>query len=134
MTSGSIPLGTKGTFSLEVDEKHCTKRGDHLIFSTPNMVQLLEWAAIEALRPYLSDAEISVGTMVEVRHLAPTPRGARVKADAIVRECAGSRVLFAVDIFDDREKIGEAMHERFVLDRDRYLRRLEKKLAAVAQP
>lgn len=130
MSDQIIPVGGRGAFAFEVEEKHCTRRGEHSIFSTPNMVQLLEWAAMEALRPHLSEAQITVGTKVDVRHLAPTPKGMHVRAEATVRESEGARVLLDVEIFDDAEKIGEAVHERYVLDRDRYLRRLEKKIAA----
>lgn len=125
-----ITVGAKGSFEHVVEERHCTTRGDYKIFSTPNMVQLLEWAAIEALKPFLAEGQISVGTHVDVRHQAPTPLGGTVRAEAVAREVEGARVLFDVEIFDAQEKVGSAVHERYVLDFDRYIRRLEKKIAA----
>lgn len=129
-----IKPGVKGHYAHVVEDRHCTQRGDHKIFSTPNMVQLLEWAAIDALKPHLGAGQISVGTHIDVRHLAPTLKGMQVRAEAVVREVEGSRVLFEVEIFDELEKVGAAMHERFVLDIDRYVRRLTKKGAGAAPP
>jgi fluoroacetyl-CoA thioesterase len=130
----ALKPGVKGHHEHVVEDRHCTQRGRHKIFSTPNMVQLLEWAAIDALKPYLTEGQISVGTHIDVRHLAPTLKGMKVRAEAVVHEVAGARVLFEVEIFDEVEKVGAATHERFVLDLDRYVRRLEKKAAGAAPP
>ncbi len=130
-TESALEPGVKGRHEHVVEERHCTQRGEHKIFSTPNMVQLLEWAAIDALKPHLGAGQISVGTHIDVKHLAPTLMGMRVRAEAVVREISGARVLFDVEIFDDVEKVGAATHERYVLDLDRYVRRLEKKAAAL---
>lgn len=127
-----IKSGAVGRIEQVVEDRHCTQRGAYKIFSTPNMVQFLENAAIEALKPVLGENRISVGTMVEVRHLAPTPVGMRVAAEAVVRQVEGARVVFDVELSDGFEKVGVAVHERYVLDMDRYFRRLEKKIA-VAQ-
>jgi predicted thioesterase len=93
---------------------------------------LLEMAAIEALNPRLPEGFVSVGTRVEVRHLAPTPLGMRVWADARVEAVDGSKVTFSVKIFDQAEQVGEATHDRHVLDLDRYTRRLAKKVETAA--
>lgn len=130
MSDVSISPGAKGSAAHQVEERHCTLRGEYRIFSTPNMVQLLERAAIDALNPFLTDKQISVGTRIDVKHLAPTPEGGNVRAEAEVQEVDGARVVFGVEIFDDLEKVGEAVHDRYVLDFDRYVRRLEKKIAA----
>jgi fluoroacetyl-CoA thioesterase len=130
MDHPAIKPGTVGHFQHVVEERHCTQRGEHKIFSTPNMVQFLEWAAIEALKPALRPDQISVGTHVDVKHLAPTPLGMRIRAQATVREVDGARVVFDVELFDEVDTVGKASHERYVLDLDRYMRRLEKKVAA----
>jgi fluoroacetyl-CoA thioesterase len=128
-----VKPGAVGRFEHIVEERHCTQRGEHKIFSTPNMVQFLEWAAIEALKPVLRPDQISVGTNVEVKHLAPTPLGMTVRAEATVREVDGARIVFDVELFDDIDKVGTAAHERYVLDLDRYMRRLEKKVVAAKE-
>lgn len=126
-----INIGLTGEVSWNVDRKWCTQRGDYHIFSTPSMVQLAEKAAIEALLPVLDEGQISVGTRVDIRHLAPTLEGMKVRAVANLIEKEDTRLNFKVEIFDDLVKVGEAHHERFVLDLDRYVRRLEKKRAEV---
>ena len=104
-------------------------RGDQAIFSTPNLVMLLEEAAIEALRPYLRPGQGSVGARVDVRHLAPTPMGMRVRAAATVKQVDRRRVSFEVVIDDEVERIGEASHDRFIIDLDRFAERLQTKLS-----
>jgi predicted thioesterase len=128
MNATTISIGDTGRIELTVEERHCTRRGDYQIFSTPNMVMLLEMAAIEALRPRLPEGMMSVGTKVDVKHLAPTPLGMRVFAEAQVTVVEGQKVSFVVKIFDQIEQVGEAVHERFVLDLERYMRRLAKKM------
>ena len=133
MSDITVTVGDTGRIEMDVEERHCTRRGDFQIFSTPNMVMFLEMAAIEALRPRLPEGMVSVGTRVEVRHLAPTPIGMRVRAEAQVQEVDGARVVFQVKIFDETEQVGEAVHERYVLDLERYTRRLSKKVGAFSE-
>jgi fluoroacetyl-CoA thioesterase len=132
MPNEIVRAGVRGELELVVADGDCTRRGSYQIFSTPSMVMFLEKAAIEALKPYLSDEQISVGTRVDVQHLAPTLKGMRVTAVATVRDVDGSRVTFDVELRDDVEKVGQATHDRFVLDLDRYVRRLERKASQVA--
>ena len=98
------------------------------VFATPWMIALLENACNALLRPHLPEGGGSVGTMVHVRHLAPTPVGSNVRARATVLEIAGRRVLFQVEAADDVEKIAEGRHERFaVADMARFLARAQAK-------
>lgn len=127
-----LTLGTRGELRWVVERRWCTQRGEHFIFSTPSMVQLAERAAMEALAPALRPDQISVGTQVEIRHLAPTPEGMTVHAVAEVTEIDRERVAFKIEIFDDMVKVGEASHQRFILEMERYVRRLEKKKAEFA--
>jgi fluoroacetyl-CoA thioesterase len=132
MNHNKLTIGTRAELTRAVESRWCTQRGQHLIFSTPSMVQLAERAAMEALAPVLGPGQISVGTFVEIRHLAPTPEGMSVRAIAEVTEIEGARVAFKIEIFDDLAKVGEASHQRFILDMERYVRRLEKKKAEFA--
>jgi predicted thioesterase len=130
MAEGLIP-GVTGTLERVVEDEHCTVRGEYAVFSTPAMVSLLEEAADETMRPYLAPGQDSVGVRVDVRHLAATPKGMRVRATATVREVDRRRVTFDVVIEDEVEKVGEATHDRFVIDADRYSDRLKQKAAKV---
>ena len=89
--------------------------GAHVL-ATPVLVGLLENAGAAVLRPIIPAGGGSVGTMVEMRHLAATPGGMTVRARATLLETDGKRFLFAVTAWDDKEKIAEGRHERYVVD------------------
>jgi predicted thioesterase len=130
MTAINARPGMEGRVSHIVEDEDCTERGGHRLLSTPNMVKFAEQAAVEALRPCLESGQISVGTHIDLRHVSPTPLGLRVEARAAIREVDGLRVLFDVEIRDGIDIVGSGCHERYVLELDRYLRRLEKKVEA----
>ena len=89
-------------------------RGVH-VFATPFVIGMLEDAAGAVLRPHLPPGAGSVGTMVEMKHLAATPLGLTARAKATVIETDGKRCLFEVTVWDETEKIAEGRHERFVV-------------------
>jgi predicted thioesterase len=98
------------------------------VLATPHLVGLLENAASAVLRPHLPEGAGSVGIMVEMRHLAPTPVGMTVRARATLLETDGKRFLFQVDAFDDVEKVAEGRHERHLVpDLRKFLDRAMKK-------
>jgi fluoroacetyl-CoA thioesterase len=98
------------------------------VMATPFVIGLLEDAAGAVLKPHLPPGAATVGTMVEMRHLAATPVGMQVRAKAVLLETDGRRYLFAVEAWDEREKIAEGRHERFVVtDLEKFLARAMKK-------
>ncbi len=102
-------------------------RGVH-VFATPFVIGMLEDAAGAVLKPYLPPGGGSVGTMVEMKHLAATPVGMKVRAKATLLESDGKRHLFAVEAWDEKDKIAEGRHERFVVpDMEKFLARAMKK-------
>ena len=127
------PVGHRAELVWTVDRSLCTTRGDRHLLSTPSLVLLVERASIEAVTPFLAEGETTVGTEVSVRHLAPTPEGATVRAQATVRERDGRRFRLDVEVFDDVDRVGVAEHERFVVGVDRYLARLAEKTARLAE-
>ena len=98
------------------------------VFATAEMVKLMEFAAYQVLEPFYEEYETSVGVRVEVRHLAPTPVGMRVRAKARLTRIDGRRFLFDIDASDEKEQIGRGTNERFVIDVDRFRDRIEKKM------
>ncbi|MDB5405221.1 MAG: thioesterase superfamily protein [Rhodospirillales bacterium] len=128
-----IPVGTKGSFSLIVEPEHLASRSkDPLlppVFATPMMILVMENAAFSAVRPFLDPGETAVGTAVDIRHLAATPVGQRVTAEAEVTKVDGRRIEFAVRARDEVEEIGRGKHERAVVDLGRAIERLERKSA-----
>lgn len=101
--------------------------GNVNVFSTPAMIALLEGAAVEALRSYLLDGQTSVGTTVNIKHVAATPVGMMVTATAKLKEVDGRRLVFEVSASDEVELIGEGTHERFIVDRERFESRVDNK-------
>jgi fluoroacetyl-CoA thioesterase len=103
------------------------------VFATGFMVGLLEWACIEAIRPHLDPGEQSVGTAISITHTAATPPGLTVTVELRLLEVGGRRLVFAVKAHDGVDAIGEGRHERFVIDRERFVRRVEEKARAAGQ-
>jgi fluoroacetyl-CoA thioesterase len=101
--------------------------GGLAVFSTPSMVALMEGAAVAAIDPVLPQGQASVGTVVNIRHLAATPLGQQVRARAEVTGVEGRQVTFTVQAWDERELIGEGSHTRFVIDIARFKQRVEAK-------
>ena len=97
------------------------------VFATPMMVTAMENAALNAVRGYLDAGESAVGTRVNVRHLAATPVGHQVTAEAEVTKVDGRRIEFKVSARDEIEEIGNGTHERMVVDLARLTQRLEAK-------
>jgi fluoroacetyl-CoA thioesterase len=98
------------------------------VFATPFVVCLIENAAIEVLKGHLPPGAATVGTTVEMKHLAATPLGMKVRAKATLVETDGRRYVFHVECFDEVEKIAEAKHERFTIPNlERFLERAMKK-------
>lgn len=129
-----IPVGAKGSYTLRVLPAHLANQFKDVtlppVFATPMMVTAMENAALNAVRAYLDPGESAVGTEVNVRHLAATPVGHRVTAEAVVTKVDGRRIEFSVSARDEIEEIGKGTHARMVVD----LSRLDQRLAAKARP
>jgi predicted thioesterase len=85
------------------------------VFATPFVINLMELTCIAVMKPELPEGFASVGTVVEMKHLAATPVGMKVRAKASLLETDGKRCLFEVTVWDETEKIAEGRHERFVV-------------------
>jgi predicted thioesterase len=94
------------------------------VFGTPMMIALMENAAWRAVADALEPGSVTVGTVVNVQHLAATPLGQRVRAIAELLEIKERRLLFHVEAFDEQQKIGEGQHERAIVHLERFLSRL----------
>jgi fluoroacetyl-CoA thioesterase len=127
----TIPLRAKGSFALVVKPEHLASRfKDSMlppVLATPIMILAMENAALNAIREYLEPGESAVGTAVDVRHLAATPLGQQVTAEAEVTKVDGRRIVFAVTARDEVEEIGRGTHERMMIDLRRVVQRLDAK-------
>jgi fluoroacetyl-CoA thioesterase len=94
------------------------------VFGTPMMIALMENASWRAVAAHLGEGYVTVGTLVNVLHLAATPLGQKVRAVAELIEVDGRRLVFKVEAYDERQKIGEGQHERFIVNLDKFLSRI----------
>jgi fluoroacetyl-CoA thioesterase len=126
-----IPLGTKGTFTLRVEPGHLANQFKDAmlpeVLATPVMIMMMENAALNAIRPYLEPGESAVGSAIDVRHLAATPVGHTVRAEAEVTRVDGKRIEFKVSARDETEEIGNGTHQRAVINLGSFNERLAGK-------
>ncbi len=99
------------------------------VLSTPMLLQCIEEASIHCLAPTLAADEITLAASIDLAHLSPTPVGFIVRTEVEIITVDGPRITFAFAAFDEREKIAEGTHERYIIDRPRFLASLEEKQA-----
>ena len=132
----AIPPGARGHFALDVKPQHLASQFKNPmlppVLATPIMILAMENAALNAITDYLEPGESAVGTVVDVRHLAATPVGMHVIANAEVKVVEGRRIIFDVTAHDGIEEIGRGTHERMVVDLRRLQQRLDAKSVARA--
>lgn len=125
-----ITVGTQGTASVlvtpEMMASHISS-GAVDVFATPNLVLLMEVAAVDALAPYLAGDETTVGSLVNIRHLAPTPPGFTVTATARLQQIDGRRLVFQVEASDGIDVVGDGIHERVLVSKERFKLRADGK-------
>lgn len=129
--SEQIVPGLVAEHTLVVGERDTAQSmgsGEAAVFATPSLVLLLEHAAVLAIRPHLPLGSQSVGVHLDVRHLAATPVGMRVRARAEVIAVDGRRVSFRVQAWDERELIGDGTHERMIVETERFMARVQAKV------
>lgn len=128
--SPQLAPGLRGEERTVVSLTNTTDRAGIRVFSTPSLVALMERAAAAAVQPYLPPGWSTVGSRIDIRHLAPTPEGHEVVARAELVAVEGRRLMFRVSAFDPFEQVGEADHERYLINLERYRGRLARKLQA----
>ncbi|MDU4959350.1 MAG: thioesterase family protein [Sporomusaceae bacterium] len=101
--------------------------GSAAVYATPAMVGLMEGACLAAVDPHLPAGMSTVGIGLDIRHLAATPVGLNVRAEAELTAIAGKRLTFKVTAFDSKEKIGEGLHERYIIDAASFMEKAAKK-------
>ena len=126
-----MKIGMNGTASVTVNEDNTAKKvGSGLlpVFSTPSMIALLEMAACNCVTDYLDEGSSSVGTLINVKHLAATPIGMTVTATATLTEIDGRRLVFDISVSDETSLIGSGTHERFIVFSEKFLEKTNAKL------
>lgn len=126
-----VPVGATGSYTLTVGEEHlASKLNPSLarVMSTPTMIGMMEMAAMNAIKDYYDPGEASVGAGIEVQHIAATPPGHRVTAQAEVTKCEGRRLELKVRAFDEKEEVGSGIHRRAIIDAAKFNERLKAKM------
>ena len=126
-----ITVGMKGSVSTIVEREDTAAEvgsGSLLVYATPCMVALMEGAACEAITAALSEDKTSVGIALNISHLAATPVGMEVWAEAEVTGVDGNTISFQVTAFDEKGKIGEGFHKRAIVTSQRFLDKIYAKL------
>ncbi len=98
--------------------------GDMEVFATPALVALMENAAMNAVKPYLPEGSTTVGAMIQTSHIKPSGLGEEISATAVLEEAEGRKLTFKVSASDPKGIIGEGIHIRYIVDRERFLSKL----------
>ena len=122
--------GLKGSAEMTVAVGNTAKEvgsGSVAVFATPMLVAILENAAINALEGKLPAGSTTVGMEIAIKHLAATPVGMVVKAEAFLEEVEGRRLTFRVEAHDQVEKVGEGRHVRFIVNAEKFMAKASQK-------
>jgi len=124
-------MAREETFLVQEDEtaRHIGS-GASRVLASPWLIAFMERVSHRLIAEQLPEEFSSVGVLINVRHVAPTPVGSQVKVRADITEVNGSRVTLNVQAWDHVELIGEGSHQRIVIDQERFLRRVDAKRPA----
>ncbi len=126
-----IKVGMKGEVSTAVEREDTALEvgsGSLLVYATPCMVALMEGAACEAIASAIPEDKTTVGIELSISHLAATPIGMEVRAEAEVTEVTDKTITFQVTAYDESGKIGEGTHKRAIITTQRFLDKVYSKL------
>lgn len=126
----TLQTGLTGAARAVVDETNTAQAlgsGTVPVYATPALVALLEQAAVDALAPHLPAGTTTVGIDIHVRHLAATPLGMAIRAEATVTGVDGRRLSFELAAYDAVEQIADGVHERVIVDEQRFIARAQAK-------
>ena len=125
-----MEVGIKGKKTLVVTNELTAAAlgsGNLDVYSTPSMIALMENTAASSVAQFLEDGKTTVGTSVNIRHLRATPVGMKVFAESELVEVDRKRLVFNVCVYDERELIGEGIHERFIIDSESFMNKTNSK-------
>jgi fluoroacetyl-CoA thioesterase len=126
----AIEVGMKHEQRLQTGPEHSAQKFFHGVpdvFGTPYLGGLFEGTSAALMAPHLAPGEMSVGVSMNLQHTAPTPLGMEVRAVSEVTAVEGRKITFKLEGFDAKEKIGEAVHERFIINAEKFNLRVEAK-------
>ena len=129
--SAKLDIGRSYSLQSRVEEWMTAEKAGNRgvdVLSTSMLVQLVENAAVHCVEPILENGQVTLGTHIDLEHHKPVPVGFIVRTEVEVVMIDGPRISFAVQVFDEREAVAEGTHERYVMERAKFLAKLEEKL------
>ena len=134
MDEFEIKIPSFGEVKTKVSEDNIALRygsGSVDVFATPAMIALMEEAAVKAVDYNLPEGYATVGTELNIRHIAATPMGISITASAELVEVDGKKLTFKIEAFDELEKIGEGSHTRYIIQLAKFKEKTGQKLKSV---
>ncbi len=128
-----LEAGIKGVQKeTVVYEKTAAYLGSGLVevYATPAMITLIEGTAAQSVAPYLGEGEGTVGISLNVKHMASSPVGMDIRCETELIEVDRKRLVFSAKVYDEMELVGEGIHERFIIQSDKFMKKTEDKLKA----
>ncbi|MDD6320477.1 MAG: thioesterase family protein [Oscillospiraceae bacterium] len=128
-----LTTGIKGSSSVIVTEANTAAAmgsGELQVFATPALAALVEKACWQSVAPELDPGCGTVGSRLELDHTAPTPVGLTVRCDCTLTAVEGRKLTFEATMSDDRGPVGHAVHERFIIQNDRFQQKADAKKSA----
>jgi fluoroacetyl-CoA thioesterase len=126
----ALTVGMRHEMRLQTGPEHSARKFYPKVpdvFGTPFLGGLFEGVSADLMAPHLAPGELSVGISMNLKHTAATPLGMEVRATAEIIQVEGRKITFKLEGFDEKEKIGEAVHERFIINAEKFKQRLEAK-------
>ena len=118
-----LETGIKGTRTVTVNEQNTAKTmgsGTLDVFATPALIALMEETCWRSVAEELEEGNGTVGTLLEIKHTAPTPIGMEVTCESALTEVDGRRLVFTVTAHDEKGVVGEGRHERFIIQNEKF--------------
>lgn len=125
-----MEIGIKNTLEITVTGNltaAAVGSGTLNVYATPAMIALIEETAWKSVAPYLEEGQSTVGTRLDVSHVAPTPLGMTVRCETELTEVDGRRLIFAVNVYDEAGLIGKGTHERFIIMSEKFQAKADSK-------
>ena len=123
--------GVRGTQEEIVTEKNIASAlgsGGLAVYATPCLITLMEYCAMESVKPYLPEGNSTVGTLINVKHLAATPMGMKIRCETELVEIDRRRLVFLCRAYDEAGLIGEGTQERFIVDNAKFMEKTQAKI------
>ncbi len=129
-----LQVGLKGKKTVVVTTENTAERmlsGLLPVYATPSLIAFMEYTCSETVRPFLDAGMSTVGTLVNIKHTSASPVGSTITCECELAQIDGRKLIFNVIAHDDFGPVGEGVHERFVINNDKFMSKVAEKQAAL---